>query len=171
VDGSLDTTFDGDGKVETDASFGLHNGLAIAIQSDGKILLGGALGSGSSEIALVRYNVDGSLDTTLDGDGIVTAAIRPNFYDYASVAIQSDGKILVGGGSRDIAVLDFVLLRYNVDGSLDTTFDGDGIVTTSTGTTDDYAAAMAIQSDGKILLGGPSGGNYEKDFALARYCP
>ena len=83
------------------------------------------------DFALVRYNTDGSLDTTFDSDGKVTTAIGSgNDYAY-SVAIQSDGKIVAAGYSQRSN--DFALVRYNTDGSLDTSFDSDGKVTTAIG--------------------------------------
>ncbi len=87
----------------------------------------------NNDFALVRYNTDGSLDTTFDSDGKVTTAIGSGS-DYAySVAIQSDGKIVAAGYSDNGSNDDFALVRYNTDGSLDTTFDSDGKVTTAIG--------------------------------------
>ena len=104
----------------------------------------------------MRYNTDGSLDTSFDSDGKVTTAIGSG-NDYAcSVAIQSDGKIVVAGYSDNGSNDDFALVRYNTDGSLDTTFDSDGKVTTAIGSGDDQAFSVAIQSDGKIVAAGYS---------------
>ena len=74
----------------------------------------------------------------------------------SSVAIQSDGKIVAAGYSDNGSNWDFALVRYNTDGSLDTSFDGDGKVTTAIGSGDDYAYSVAIQSDGKIVAAGYS---------------
>jgi uncharacterized delta-60 repeat protein len=129
--GDLDITFDGDGKVTTDFGSNLYDRAnSIAIQSDGKIVVAGESSNGSNpDFALARYNSDGSLDTAFDGDGKVTTAVG-SFDDYAnSVAIQSDGKIVVAGSSYNGSNTHFALSRYNSDGSLDTTFDGDGKVT------------------------------------------
>jgi uncharacterized delta-60 repeat protein len=112
------------------------------------------------------------LDNTFDGDGKQTTDF--SYYDYANgVAIQSDGKIVVAGGVYDPATGsdDFGLARYNTNGLLDDTFDGDGKQTTDFGSSYDYARALAIQSDGKIVV---AGGVYDPatdsdDFALARY--
>ena len=73
-----------------------------------------------------------------------------------SVAIQSDGKIVVAGYSDNGSNDDFALVRYNTDGSLDTTFDSDGKVTTAIGSGDEHACSVAIQSDGKIVAAGYS---------------
>ena len=121
ADGHLDTSFGTDGMAITnlDAS-AVHS---AAIQSDGKIVVAGA---SSNDFALVRYNTNGSLDTGFDTDGIVTTDIGTNTYDAGhSVAVQSDGKIVVAGRGANGAAL----VRYNTNGSLDTSFDTDGKVT------------------------------------------
>src|SRR5262249_2841121 len=98
-DGSLDTSFDGDGKVTTGViGFDSNYGYSMAVQSDGKILVAGALynnGTLDFDFALVRYNPDGSLDTSFDGDGKATTDFGSDF--GRGVALQSDGKILVAG--------------------------------------------------------------------------
>ncbi len=168
--GSLDTTFDGDGKLTTAIGAARDFGSSIVIQSDGKIVVAGTSFNGSDDdFALVRYNVNGSLDTTFDGDGKLTTAIGTSQDVAYSVALQSDGKILVAGYSHNGSNNDFALVRYNSDGSLDTTFDGDGKLTTAVGTSVDEAQSIAVQSDGKIVVAGRSytGSNY--DFSLVRY--
>jgi uncharacterized delta-60 repeat protein len=169
-DGSLDTTFDGDGKVTTDVGSSHDYAYSVAIQSDGKIVVAGySVNGGSSNFALTRYNSNGSLDTTFDGDGKVTTAVGSSA-DYAfSVAIQSDGKIVVAGYSLNGSNYEFALTRYNSNGNLDTTFDGDGKVTTAVGSSDDFARGVAIQSDGKIVVAGSSVNGGSNNFALTRY--
>jgi len=171
--GSLDTSFDGDGKVTTSVGSSFFTDIAnsVAIQSDGKVVVAGFRSSGSRDFALTRYNSNGSLDTTFDGDGKVTTDFGNSTDDVAhSVAIQSDGKIVVAGQSKNLrSGYDFALTRYNSNGSLDTTFDSDGKVTTAVGISNygaNYGAnSVAIQSDGKIVIAGDGPG----DFALARY--
>jgi uncharacterized delta-60 repeat protein len=159
-DGSLDTSFDGDGKVTTDFG-GVDAASDVAIQPDGKIV---AAGGGAADFALARYNRDGSLDTSFDGDGKVTTDFRG--VDAAvGVAIQLNGKIVAAGFDADAD--DFALVRYNRDGSLDTSFDGDGKVTTDFGSAFEAAAAVAIQPDGRIVAAGFT--QVGDDFALARY--
>ena len=162
ADGALDTTFGTGGKVTTTIGGG-DQGKAIAIQSNGKILV---VGDDSNDFKVVRYNTDGSLDTSFDSDGKVTTDINGGFDDGQSVAIQSDGKIVVAGMGRVGLNENFAVVRYNTDGSLDTTFDTDGKATTDIGTsTRDKANAVVIQSDGKIIAAGTS----NNDFAIARY--
>jgi len=169
TDGSLDTTFDTDGKVTTDIGSSHDFAYGVAIQSDGKIVVAGySIISGNYDVAVVRYNTDGSPDTGFDTDGKVTTDISSS--DYANgVAIQSDGKIVVAGHSSNGVNFDFAVVRYNTNGSLDTTFDTDGKVTTAIGSGEDQANGVAIQSDGKIVVAGYSNisGNY--DFAVVRY--
>jgi uncharacterized delta-60 repeat protein len=169
--GILDPTFSSDGKVTTPIGAGIDEGRAIAVQSDGKILVAGYTVNGSyADFALARYNTDGTLDATFDGDGKVTTVIGI-FDDIAySVAVQNDGKIVVAGYSNNGRDRDFALVRYNTNGTLDATFDGDGIVTTAFGTFHDEISSMVLQSDGKIVVVGYSFiafGN--TDFVLARF--
>jgi uncharacterized delta-60 repeat protein len=168
--GSLDTTFDGDGKVTTTVGSGDDEAHSVAIQSDGKIVVAGHSWNGiNRSFALARYNSNGSLDTTFDGDGKVTTAVGTSDDRAFSVAIQSDGKIVVAGYSLNYSSFDFALVRYNSNGSLDATFDSDGKVTTAVGNSYDYAFSVAIQSDGKIVVAGTNSNSSNDDFALARY--
>jgi uncharacterized delta-60 repeat protein len=167
-DGSLDTSFDGDGKVTTDFGPALNTGLAgqsIAMQGDGKILVAGY---SQGTFKLVRYNTDGSLDPSFDGDGKVNTAFGFGFYSYAQfVNLQTDGKILVTGWGYPTSITNsfFLLARYNPDGSLDTSFDTDGMAWT--GMSPSYGFSSTLQTDGKILVAGGSPGS----VALARFNP
>jgi uncharacterized delta-60 repeat protein len=175
--GSLDTSFDGDGKVITSIGDGDDSIDSIVIQSDGKIVVAGdsqLVVNSSTYFALARYNTDGSLDTSFDGDGKLTTFIRntPNFDSAHKIALQPDGKILAAGTSfpdlnQDI---DFALVRYNANGSLDTSFDGDGKLTTRVSPTYSGAASIALQPDGKILAAGNSSISlFNDDCAVIRY--
>ncbi len=159
-DGTLDTTFGVGGKVVTPIEIG-SEGHSLAIQNNGKILLGGF---SSWFINLVRYNIDGSLDTTFGIGGKVITDIDGYYGEKCkTLAIQSDGKILLGGygqhNSNDNPY--FILVRYNTNGTLDSTFGNGGIVIGRVG----QGRSLIIQNDGKILLGG--GSNFS--FALVRY--
>ena len=170
TNGSLDNTFDADGIVITPIGFSADVGYAIALQSDGKIVAAGFSDNGPNyDFALVRYNTNGSLDNTFDADGKVTVSLGASWDDGRSVAIQSDGKIVVAGYSDNGFNLDFALVRYNTNGSLDSTFDADGIVTTPIGISHGMGYAVALQSDGKIVVAGSSSNGSNYDFALARY--
>ena len=107
----------------------------------------------TADFALARYNPNGSLDTTFSGDGKQTTDFGP--FDLANgVAIQANGKIVVVGYGGSGGANDFALARYNPNGSLDTTFSGDGKQTTDFGGTD-QASGVAIQANGKIVVVGP----------------
>ena len=172
-DGSLDSTFSGDGKQSV--AFGddaQANGMAI--QDDGKIVAVGRTCSGNPDIAcdsaLARLNADGSPDTSFSGDGQQTTDFGSVREHMNGVALQADGKIIAvgaSGGNGSGAAFDFATARYNPDGSLDTSFSGDGQQTTDFGTNNDQAAGVALQDDGKIVVGGPGG----PGAAFARYNP
>lgn len=176
TDGSLDTTFDSDGLVTTNLGSG-DLAESVAIQSDGKIVVVGQYNSGNPDFAVVRYNTNGSLDTSFSGDGIFITAVG-TLYDIATtVAIQTNGSILVGGYSIDAAVVtyDFSAIRLLSNGSLDTTFSGDGKVLTGitpngtgqVGT--DYGRSIKVLSDGKIILSGDSYFSDGVRFAIVKY--
>jgi uncharacterized delta-60 repeat protein len=171
TNGSPDTSFDGDGRLNTPIGPNLDRALGMALQSDGKIVLSGFTQdlSFNLDVATVRYNSDGSLDASFDGDGKIITPIGAGNDFGTSVKIQSDNKIVVGGFGSNGSNNDFAVIRYNADGSLDTSFDGDGKVLTPVGSADDQANAVAIQADGKILLAGTSRVGTNDDFSLVRY--
>ena len=170
-DGSPDTTFDGEGRAITALTAADDQPFAAALQSDGKIIVGGRAGVFFFQFALVRYNPNGSLDTTFDADGIVTTAVGANHANITDIAVQSDGKIVVAGNSSNGANNDFTIARYNSDGSLDTTFDGDGIASTPIFSGQDLVSSLAIQLDGKYVVAGFANNGAFTDFAVARYNP
>ncbi len=168
-DGSLDTTFGNGGQVSTD--FGDWDyAYSVAIQGDGKIVVAGyAPAGGNKDFALARYNSDGSLDTTFGSDGRVTTDFGSENDRASVVAFQSDGKIVAAGFAVVGGYFDFALARYNSDGSLDTSFGSGGLVTTDFESGNDRASALAIQSDGKIVVAGNAMVGDDPGFALARY--
>ena len=185
-DGRPDTSFGSGGKVSTafastDPRFeALAN--AVAIQSDGKIVVAGYSGIyGAYDFTVLRYNANGTLDTGFGSGGKAIAAIASSSDLGLNVAIQTDGKILVGGYSYTSTKPTFSLARFLASGRLDSKFSGGGFVTTHVytsayGDTDDRAYAMLLQSNGSIVLGGYSQGYnpntssfYNPQFALIRY--
>jgi uncharacterized delta-60 repeat protein len=151
--------------------------FAVAIQSDGKIVAAGSArtpGFFSQDVALVRYNTNGALDSSFGSGGIVRTPIGTND-DYAyALAIQSDGKLVVAGYAYNFttSVNDFALARYNTDSSLDSSFGSGGTLTTPVGTGTAVARAIAIQADGKIVVAGSARpGSTIDDFAIVRYWP
>ena len=172
VDGSLDTSFGGGkGKVTTD--FGYSDaGLSVAVQSDGKILVAGQswdiVTNSDDKLTLARYNQDGSLDISFDGDGKVLTFFDGSGWAGESVTVQSDGKILMVGTVNTATSSNMALLRYNNNGSLDTSFNSNGKVITTIGSSV-IGRSVALLADGKILVAGSSWNNGNQDFALARY--
>ena len=154
--GELDTSFDTDGIVTTDLG-GTDIIKTVTVLSSGKIL---AAGTSDGNLALVRYNANGTLDTSFDTDGKLVTDLGGTETLNSLIAL-ADGKFLAAGsdGNNDLA-----LMRFNADGSLDTSFDGDGKVTTDLGGWE-IGSSATVQSDGKILLAGTT----DTDFALVRY--
>ncbi len=156
--GTADATFGNAGTVVTPA-VGLqdHTG-AIALQSDGKIIVtGNFVGSVSSaDFGTIRYNTDGTLDVSFGNGGIVETPIAGNNSGGEAVAVQANGDIVVAG-SVDANGHDFypTLLRYTPDGKLDATFADDGRLTTNYSWIPINGAKirLALQADGRILLG------------------
>ncbi len=176
TDGSLDTLFGGgDGIVLWHGDVSQDEGYAVTILGTGEILVAGyaAMSTGGQDFALLRFTSAGVLDTGFgDGDGMVTTPVGGSHDIGQSIALQSDGKILVGGRSYNGSNNDFALVRYNADGSLDTDFDDDGVVSSAFGTSsDDTGRAVAVQGDGRIVVAGYSDTDGTKDFALLRYNP
>lgn len=174
--GSLDTSFHGDGKATTDFFGGDDGALSMALQPDGKIVAAGAFYSSGQgyDFGLARYLSNGDLDTGFDGDGV--AAI--NFVGGTAtevanaVAIQpSDGKIVAAGYAPVGGVNDFALVRLDSNGTLDTTFGGDGRVNHDFGGGVAIAYGVAVQADGRIVAAGTAymGDTNHYDYALSRY--
>jgi uncharacterized delta-60 repeat protein len=178
--GDLDTTFSGDGKV---TSFAVPSNPArsdvawsVAIQADGKIVAAGysAIPStATQDFAVLRYNTNGTLDTTFSGDG----RLITNFggRDIGSnVVVQSNGKIVVSGqvclAPSTIGTCDAAVARYNSNGTLDTTFSGDGKQTSDFGGDDNGSfGGLVVQSNGKIVVAGYMWNGTDYDFAVYRY--
>ena len=150
-DGSLDNTFGNGGIVITQVGNGWNYSNALALQSDGRIVLAGIyeISTSNSGIALIRYNSDGSLDNSFGNNGIVALDITGG-YDYAnSIAIQSsDQKIVIGGQGNGVMVA-----RFNSNGTLDNTFGTNGIISTQVGSSSG-SNSMKLQPNGKIIVTG-----------------
>jgi uncharacterized delta-60 repeat protein len=175
--GDLDPGFGAGGKVLTGFQGSYDESpLALARQSDGKLVVAGTSIAGSAHrLALARYNADGSLDATFGSGGLVATPVDSGtLFTVAAVAEEPDGKLAVVGTRTDLtgtAPLDgnFLLARYTAAGALDTTFGGTGIVTTDFGGSNDQAAALLMQPDGKLVAVGTAQLGSTSDVALARY--
>jgi uncharacterized delta-60 repeat protein len=230
TNGTLDTTFDGDGIVETAIGNGSDIGYAVAVQADGKIIVSGRSDTPPSfptSYAIIRYNANGSIDTSFGTQGVIIPPLSGNTFahhmalqadgkivlahnriangerilamlrytssgqpdpsfgvdgavdtrvgigvEYAAVAMQPDGKIVVScSGFTNASSYDFWVVRYNTNGSLDESFNGTGLVQTpiGAGTALDQAKALVIQPNGKIVVGGRAPNGANSNFVLARY--
>jgi uncharacterized delta-60 repeat protein len=157
VGGVLDSSFDGDGKQVVPVGSGDDQANGVAITPDGKIVVAGYLSGATFDTTILRFNSNGSPDSTLDADGIVVTDALPNLDDQANaVAVQADGKIVVVGTAGGGNEADFEVLRYRTNGTLDPGFAGDGIRILDIGGSTDRANAVVIQPDGKIVVAGSS---------------
>ena len=155
--GLLDTSFGTDGIVLT-YNTGLDDaGKATVVQTDGKILVAGYYFADNSHYVgiVVRYNTDGSLDSTFANAG---KFVFSEYSNLEAIAVQSDGKILVGGSINTSGSGAFFAARFNNDGSLDNSFGDSGIaIIYSLPQASSGARSIIILDDGKILLGGNIG--------------
>ena len=178
ANGTLDTTFGAGGKVRTDFPGLAAVASSVVIQPDGKIVVAGGafpLFTFLGDFKLVRYNPDGSLDRSFGNGGIVTTTFPAGSYAF-DVALQPDGKIIAAGTDfvdfsfDDSSNTDFALERYNPDGTPDTTFSGDGQVTTDFDGFNDDAFSILLQPDGKLVaVGSAKNPANFYDFAATRY--
>ncbi|HEX9990429.1 MAG TPA: S-layer homology domain-containing protein [Chloroflexia bacterium] len=172
MNGDLDTSFDGDGRVVTNFSTSTEFSYALAIQTSGELVVAGRTGSDGSDFALARYNPDGSPDGTFGGGGQVTTNLGEGIDAVHGLVAQGDGKIVAAGATGSYTDLRSGAARYNSNGSLDGTFGTEGkVVISALRSGANEAFAVAVQSDGKIVAGGTNGYSYNDSFALARYNP
>lgn len=170
ADGSLDLTFDEDGKAMADVGTYGSVGVGMVLQPDGKIIV---IGVATDEISLenafgvVRFNTDGSLDNSFGLDGMVTTTNTGQDIAFA-VTLQPDGKIIIAGSSSTLTTSDFTLMRLNPDGTLDAGFGIEGIVSTDITEIEGFRA-VAVDADGNIIAAGTTGTIPDNDFALVRY--
>jgi uncharacterized delta-60 repeat protein len=167
--GALDATF-GVGGSAVGVFGGYAIGQSVAIQPDGKILVGGGRNnSGVFLFSVVRFNANGSLDTGFGGGGLAEMGGAQG----SEMLLQPDGKILVCGTAGSFIDYDFGVTRFNSDGTLDEAFGGgDGIASQNVGTQvyyNDFAYSMALQADGRIVVGGWTTANFSDDYGLVRF--
>ena len=166
--GMLDPSFSGDGKQTTDVGLATFDeAYALAIQADGAIIVAGTSGySGTQDFAAVRYLGDGTPDPAFGSGGKALVSVEPGDDIARAMAVQADGRIVLGGYSYTGLGIGFAMVRLNADGTADASFGTGGIVTTVTpGDATLQARSLAIQPDNRILLAG--GGAF--GFAIMRY--
>jgi uncharacterized delta-60 repeat protein len=183
ADGSIDTTFASLGLFEFDSSIDrrLESARAVAVQPDGRVLVTGHHGD---DFAVARFTTSGALDASWGTSGIATTGIHEDADAY-DLAIQPDGKVVVVGDTTEdeywglSSDVDFAVVRYNANGTLDTTFDGDGIATAGFGG-EDSASAVAIDTFGtpatnpyygRIVVTGGELLSDDSTYKVARFLP
>ncbi|MGB5846995.1 MAG: hypothetical protein WBH40_00830 [Ignavibacteriaceae bacterium] len=167
--GNVDKSFGIKGFTVTEVSSEKDNAESVAIQRDGKIVVVGSTDhKPTTDIVLIRYDENGSIDYSFGINGIVITDINSSLDIGKSLVIQSDGKIIVSGYTHIINKFFMTLLRYDSNGALDPTFGNGGIIVTEIngrrGKMD-----MAMQNDGKIILVGPSEVESSHHFTVLRF--
>ena len=165
--GGLDSSFSNNGLQRIDFDFGEEDASLFAILGEGKIIMAGS--TNYYNLGIAHFNYDGSPDTSFNGNGKLTVQLDFNNQGsthFTCTAVQSDGKIIVGGNTWNGSNPDFFVARYNVNGTLDSTFSEDGWQTTDLSVFAEGANSIVIQSDGKIVAGGSI-----SDQSGIRFCP
>lgn len=155
-DGTRDTTFGVDGVATVDFNGDEDVAVEVLIQDDGKLIAAGYSWVDGYDFSVARLNSDGSIDTTFGTNG--RATFNPGGFDdgaYGAVLLE-DGRIVVAGVTDVRGQYDVMLVRFNVDGSLDTTFGSNGSVLIDAGA-EDQAFWLVAQPDGKLIACGLTG--------------
>jgi uncharacterized delta-60 repeat protein len=170
TDGTLDTSFSGDGLARGGNGTQVDTARAVAIQGDGKIVVvGDSYGTLAPSLTIMRFTTAGVLDTTFDGDGVLAASYGTNATQASAVAFDATGRIVVAGTVSDAAGnWDVLVARYSAAGVPDTSFDGDGRARLDIGQFDEIRS-MGIQPDGKIVIAGRTNTSSQSLFLVARY--
>ena len=169
--GQLDSQFGEQGLVLTDFHGRKDRGFAALKQRDGRIVVVGTSHNGKNDdIALARYMANGDLDISFGEGGKVITAVGAGHDAAYAVVQQYDGKLLIAGYTqKEGNNFDFCLIRYNGNGTLDKSFNTDGILTTSFGAGQANALAAVAQSNGHLVLAGFTDSSNKKKVAMARY--
>lgn len=172
TDGTLDNSFGQNGLVVFDGGETAESVWTIMVQSDGKILLGGSIYHQSStydDFALIRLNPDGSPDNSFGNAGLVYTDFEGGWDNAYSMAIQDDGKIILGGDGYRNNKRNASLVRYNTDGTVDESFGFSGVGWLSVGTVNDKTKDIALQEDGKIVVVGAANDGQDDQAFVIRF--
>ncbi len=163
ANGTLDAAFGTNGVITTPLGSGTWE-QRIVLQPDGKFVVASqTYNSQTSEVAVVRYNSNGTLDTTFGTGGITktSVGIGNGFLRVSEILVQTDGKLLVAGRALFGSDGNIFVLRYNPNGTLDTSFGANGIVQTDVDNLYNRVGGMALQPDGKIIVNGSNFTSYD----------
>ncbi|MBK9557192.1 MAG: hypothetical protein IPO47_15455 [Bacteroidetes bacterium] len=153
--GDIDESFGDDGIVVISIGTDFDLITSVIIQPDNKIIASGYSSDFDSDtdISIARFNPDGSLDYSFSGDGTLRTDIAEDDHSWQSL-IQPDGKIITAGQSKQDGFAKMAIVRYNPDGSMDTTFGLEGIIELEIDTLQSIASSTILGPDGKLLVGG-----------------
>ncbi len=168
ANGSLDASFGTTGQVVTSLGAGNDEASSISMLPDRRFYVAGYSHQSIDMFALVRYLPDGTLDTGFNGDGILTMPVGPAPSRARTMALQSDGRIVLAGSYNIAFNTDFALMRADSTGALDNTFGTDGVTFTDFDGRNDIAYASCLQSNGELVVAGASADSIA-DVAIARY--
>jgi uncharacterized delta-60 repeat protein len=179
--GTLDGGFGTGGKVMTDLGTRDDRAFGLVVQPDGTLVVAGqTFGFDLLDVALVRYQSNGTVDAAFGSAGTAVLAVGGGHDAARAIARQGDGKLVVAGYAAAGTSSDIAAARVGADGSADVTFGAGGTVVTAVGPEADAAASVAIQPDGKIVVAGRTkvpytgsfgGTGYQGAFVLLRYLP
>ncbi len=170
--GTLDPTFSSDGIQVDDLAPGTDDGyFGVAIQPDGRIVVAGvAKGTVDYDAVVVRYTAAGALDATFNTTGIAKLDIGAVDNRASAMVLQPDGKIVIAGQTGNASIdSDYLLARFTADGQLDATFGTNGTVVSAFGPSTDWAYALALQPDGRLVAAGMVINGTAASLAVARY--
>lgn len=172
TDQMVDLTFGVQGRVATPVGAGNAVAQAVAVQPDGKILaVGFAYNGADNDFAVVRYNANGTLDSTFNGNGTILTPIGPSDDEAYSIAIQNDGKFILGGQSHNGVRGDIALARYNENGSLDQSFGDAGRAIIAATSGNSLARSVAVDPNGMIAVAGFGFNGPTNDIVTVRLNP
>ena len=168
TDGTADNSFGGDGMLTIDNGGADDYAGSVIIQTNKIVVAGYSINAnGQSSFLVSRYNDNGSPDKSFIGQGRLNGQYQQGFTTFNTSAMQSDGKLVTAGLTWNGKDYDFAVVRYNINGTLDNTFNKIGKQIADFGN-DDIATSIQIQADGKILIAGTSG-SINGQFAVARF--
>lgn len=167
--GDTDPTFSNDGRTVVDIP-PWTQGMAVAMQGT-KIVVGGTRDTPTGDMVIARLTKRGALDTTFGKGGIVRVAASGEGDWLEDLVVAPDGRIVAVGGAMVAGSSRFLVVRLTVDGRLDPTFGGDGIVTTVLAGREGSAETVTLLPDGRVVVAGAASDLTTTSFAVVRYRP